>query len=225
MAHRLLWRVLHLALALFIAAEVRAQQPVAAPAAERSGAASLVAGTTSMEALDTTRKLGAGDRLSYRVVEERRDPIALIVSDNGEVEVPLIGRVAARGLTCKAFAYAIRPLLLRDYFYKATVIVALDSVSVRARGHVYVSGAVRSQGALDIPADEHFTLSKAILKAGGFADFANKKKIKLIRKTAGGANQTTLVDLDAITKRGELEKDPELLPDDTIIVDEKFINF
>jgi protein involved in polysaccharide export with SLBB domain len=188
-------------------------------------ASAIVAATTSMDVLDSTRRLGAGDRLSYRVVEERRDPVALTVADGGDVEVPLIGRVRASGRTCRELAQSIKPLLEKEYFYKATVIVGLDAVSAKARGRVYISGQVRAQGPIDIPPDERFTLSKAILKAGGFADFANHRKIKLVRKTASGSAQTTIVDLDAVTVHGELDKDPELQPDDTIIVPEKFVNF
>jgi polysaccharide export outer membrane protein len=193
---------------------------------EPSSATAIVAGTTSMEVLDSTYKLGPGDRLSYRVVEERRNPTALMVADSGEVEVPLIGRVQARGRTCKELAQQIKPLLERDYFYKdhATVIVGLDAVSSKSRGRVYISGQVKQQGPIEIPPDERFTLSKAILKAGGFADFANHHKVKLLRKT-NGQGQATIVDLDAITVKGHLEKDPELLPDDTIIVPEKYVNF
>jgi len=61
--------------------------------------------------------------VSYRVVEERKDPIPLMVTDSGEIEVPYIGRVPAAGKTCKELAYEIKPLLEKDYFYKATVIV------------------------------------------------------------------------------------------------------
>jgi polysaccharide biosynthesis/export protein len=213
-------------LSAFIAvAALRAQQPVAPDKNPARRAAAIVAGTTSMEVLDSTRRLGAGDRLSYRVVEERRIPTPLIVADSGEVEVPLIGRVRASGLTCKELAQEIKPLLEREYFYKASVIIGLDAVSAKGRGHVYLSGQVRQQGALEIPPDERFTLSKAILKAGGFADFANKRKIRLIRKNAAGNAETTVVDLAAVIDRGQLEKDPELQPDDTIIVPEKFVNF
>jgi protein involved in polysaccharide export with SLBB domain len=178
-----------------------------------------------MDVLDTTRRLGAGDRLSYRVVEERREPMSLVIGDSGEVEVPLIGRVHASGCTCKELAQAIKPLLERDYFFKASVIIGLDSASAKSRGHVYLSGQIRQQGALEIPPDERFTLSKAILKAGGFADFANKRKIRLIRKNAAGTPQTTVIDLAAVIDHGQLDKDPELQPDDTIIVPEKFVNF
>ena len=221
-----LQRLCFVALQVFTAAAaLRGQQPASSEKNPARGADAIVAGTISMEVLDTTRRLGAGDRLSYRVVEERRNPTPLFVTDSGEVEVPLIGRVHASGLTCKELAQSIKPMLEREYFYKATVIVGLDAVSAKARGHVYLSGQVHQQGALEIPPDEHFTLSKAILKAGGFADFANKRKIRLIRKNAAGNMETTVIDLAAVIDRGQLEKDPELQPDDTIIVPEKFVNF
>jgi len=202
-----------------------AQKAASAEKVAPTEASAVVAVTTSMDVLDSTRRLGAGDRLSYRVVEERRDPVALTVADGGEVEVPLIGRVRAAGRTCRELAQSIKPLLEKEYFYKATVIVGLDAASAKSRGRIYLSGQVRQQGPMEIPPDERFTLSKAILKAGGFADFANHRKIKLVRKTASGAAQTIIVDLDAVTVHGELDKDPELLPDDTIIVPEKFVNF
>lgn len=190
-----------------------------------SRAAAIVASTTSMEVLDNSRRLGAGDRLSYRVVEERSAPVSLVVADSGELEIPLIGRIPAAGRTCRQVAFAIKPVLEREYFHNATVIIGLDAVSAKARGRVYLSGQVRQQGSVEIPPDERFTLSKAILKAGGFADFANKKKIKVVRKSPGGGAQTIIVDIEAVTVRGEIDKDPELKPDDTIIVPEKFVNF
>ncbi len=208
---------------------LRAETPGAnsAKTDQSSGASAIVAGTTSMEVLDSTYRLGPGDRLSYRVVEERRQPVPLMIADSGELEVPLIGRVPARSRTCKELAQAIKPMLEREYFYKATVIISLDSVSSKARGRVYLSGQVRQQGPIEIPPDEKFTLSKAIFKAGGFSDFANHHKVKILRKPAngGGKAQTLMVDLDAVTVHGELDKDLELQPDDTIIVPEKFVNF
>ena len=186
---------------------------------------STVAFTTSMEVLNDFTKLGIGDRVSFRVVEEKREPIALIVTDSGEMEVPLIGRVMAANKTCKQLAREIKPLLEKEYFYKATVIVGLDSVSTKSRGKVYLTGQVRTQGALELLPDEVMTVSRAILRAGGLADFANKKKVKLVRKQAGGQTETTLVDLADILDKGHLEKDPILEPGDLINVPERLINF
>jgi len=185
---------------------------------------SAAAYTTSMDVLDDQRPLRLGDRLSMRVVEDRELPVSLLVTDSGEVEVPLIGRVLAKGKTCKQLAYAIKVPLERDYYYKATVIIALDVAGLKSPGRVYVTGQVRTQGPLDIPPDETFTVSKAILRAGGFADFANKRKVKLIRKK-GASTETTIVDVDLVVRRGRTDKDPVVQADDTIIVPERLINF
>jgi protein involved in polysaccharide export with SLBB domain len=186
------------------------------------GPASGVENTTSMEVLDDKRPLRAGDRLSMRVVEDRKPPIELFVTDSGEVEVPLVGRVMAKGKTCKQLAYSIKGPLERDYYYKATVIIGLDVEGHVSPGKVYVTGQVHSQGPIEIPPDETFTVSRAILKAGGFADFANKRKVKLVRKNS---SETVIVDVDRIVRKGLFDKDPAVEPEDTIIVPERLINF
>jgi len=180
--------------------------------------------STSMDVLDDERPLRIGDRLSMRVVEDREAPVSLFVTDSGEVEVPLIGRVHAKGLTCKRLAYEIKAPLERDYFYKATVIVALDMAGLKSPGTVYVTGQVHNQGPVDIPPDETFTVSKVIMRAGGFADFANKRKVKLIRKK-GNSTETILVNVDEVVRKGRLDKDPVVEAGDTIIIPERLINF
>jgi protein involved in polysaccharide export with SLBB domain len=177
-----------------------------------------------MDVLDNKRPLQIGDRLSMRVVEDRKPPISLIVTDSGEVEVPLIGRVEAKGRSCKQLAYAIKAPLEREYYYKATVIVGLDFETLKSPGRVYVTGQVRNQGPLAIPPDETFTVSRAIIRAGGFADFANKRRVKLLRKN-GDKTETIIVDLELVIKKGRTDKDPVVEPDDTIIVPERLINF
>jgi polysaccharide biosynthesis/export protein len=187
-------------------------------------AGSPAAYSTSMDVLDDERPLRIGDRLSMRVVEDREAPVSLFVTDSGEVEVPLIGRVHAKGLTCKRLAYEIKAPLERDYFYKATVIVALDMAGLKSPGRVYVTGQVHNQGPVDIPPDETFTVSKVIMRAGGFADFANKRKVKLIRRK-GDSTETILVNVDEVVRKGRLDKDPVVEAGDTIIISERLINF
>jgi polysaccharide export outer membrane protein len=193
-------------------------------AAPAGGESNTVAFTTSMDVLDSARKLGTGDRVSLRIVEDRKPPLSLVVTDSGEMEVPLLGRVHAAGKTCKTLAYEMKKLLEKDYFYQCTVILGLDSVSTKSRGRVYMMGQVRTQGALELPFDEQLTLSKAILRSGGLADFASKKKVKIVRKINGKA-ETIFVDLGQILDKGHMENDLELQPDDLVVVPEKLINF
>ena len=155
------------------------------PAAAVSPGTSTVAFTTSMEVLNDTTKLGPGDRVSFRVLEDRHEPIALIVTDSGEMEVPLIGRVKARDKTCKQLAFEMKPLFEKEYFVKATVIIGLDLVGTKSRGKVYLTGQVRAPGVLELMPGEPVTVSQAILRAQGLADFADKRKVRLVRKKEG----------------------------------------
>ena len=214
-------------LVIFSFCATAAEDPTKTPEKPQPGTgASTVAQTNSMDVLNDSIKLGIGDRLSFRIVEDRRDPIGLIVTESGEMEVPLIGRVNAVNKTCKQLAREIKPLLEKDYFYQATVIIGLDSIGTKSRGKIYLTGQVRTQGGMDIQPDEVLTVSKAILKAGGLADFADKKKIKLIRKKPGDPNATTttIVNLVEILEKGHIEKDVVVEPGDLIFVPERLFN-
>lgn len=146
---------------------------------------STVSLTTSMEVLNASTKLGIGDHVSFRIVEDRHDPIRLFVTDSGEMEIPLVGRVYARGKTCKQLAYEIKPLFEKEYFKTATVIIGLDLVSTKPLGKVFITGQVRGGGVMELMPGEPVTVSQAILRAGGVADFADKRKIRLVRKREG----------------------------------------
>ena len=185
-------------------------------------ASNTVLRTNSMSVLDDKKRLGRDDFVSFRVVEDR-DNISqrLRVNDNGELEVPYIGLVPAQGKTCRELAYNIKAALEKDYYYHATVILAVDKVSEKSRGKVYVYGAVKTQGPQEIPPDETFTVSKAIIRSGGFGDFADKRKIKLTRKDG----QDLVVDLKRIIEQGHTEDDVVLRPDDQIYVPQRLVNF
>ena len=176
--------------------------------------------TNSMDVLDDKKRLGANDFVSFRVVEDRdNESQRLRVNDNGELEVPYIGPVPAHGKTCKQLARDIKAALEKEYYYHATVILALDRVSEKSRGRIYVYGTVKAQGPQEVPPDETYTVSKAVIRAGGFGDFANKRKVKV---THNGKEYT--VDLKRVIEEGHTEEDMTLNPDDQIYVPQRLIN-
>jgi protein involved in polysaccharide export with SLBB domain len=182
---------------------------------------STVMRTNSMTVLDDKKRLGPNDYVSFRVVEDRdNESQHLRVNDNGELEVPYAGLIPAAGRTCKQLAYSVKGALEREYYYNATVIIAVDRVSERARGKVYVVGSVRGPGPQEIPADETYTVSKAIIRAGGFGDFADKKKVKVTRKNG----ESFVVNLKDVIERGRSDSDVELQADDQIYVPQRLIN-
>jgi len=191
------------------------------PSADLPPTTSTVMRTNSMEVLDNKKKLGPNDFVSFRVVEDRdNDSQRLRVNDSGELEVPYVGLVPAQGKTCKELAFNIKSALEKEYYYHATVILAVDRVSEKSRGRIYVYGSVKSQGPQEVPPDESYTVSKAVIRAGGFGDFANKRKVKVTRKN--GRDFT--VDLKRVIEEGHTEEDVVLQPDDQIYVPQRLIN-
>jgi protein involved in polysaccharide export with SLBB domain len=177
--------------------------------------------TSSMNVLDDKKRLGPNDYVSFRVVEDRdNESQQLRVNDNGELEVPYAGLIPAAGRTCKQLAYAVKAALEKEYYYNATVIIAVERISEKSRGKVYVIGSVRGPGPQEIPADETYTVSKAIIRAGGFGDFANKRKVKLTRKSG----EAVVVDLKRVIEQGRSDEDVVLQPDDQIYVPQRMIN-
>jgi polysaccharide biosynthesis/export protein len=185
----------------------------------------------SMADLDDSRPIQSGDTISIRVVEDRGEPLQMIVGVTGQVNAPHIGLVKAVGRTCRELGYEIKRRLELSYYNSATVIVAIDQERqdsgrpnrVIDMEFFTVYGQVIRQGKYEMPNDEDITISQAILRSGGFAQFANVRKVKLIRKTPQGA-KTIIINLDRIMRKGRLEYDVYLRNNDVIIVDEKKIN-
>ena len=187
----------------------------------------------TMDTLDDKHKLTLGDKLSFRIVEDQEDPKEpmdprpLVVGDHGDVEVPYIGRFPAVGKTCKQLAQEIKGELEKRYYYQATVIIGLDQFS-KSTGKVYVLGEVRATGMIELPGDENLTVGKAVLRAGGFTNYADKRGVKVTRKSdpaAPGAKPKTLVvNLVEVFEKGQADKDVELQPGDIIYVPSRLIN-
>ncbi len=183
---------------------------------------------TPAYAADDKYKLRVGDKISFQIIEDREAPKSLLVADSGELDIPYIGRVSATDKSCRQLADELKALLEKDYYYRATVIISLDAAN-RLLGRIYVWGQVRNQGPIDISVNENLSAGKAILRAGGFADFANKKKVRVVR--AGGAGgdatgrQSFELNMVDILENGKTEKDIILQSDDFIIVPSRLINF
>ena len=198
--------------------------PAASPAAPASG---LLNGYVP----DATYKLRAGDTVSFQILEDRiwnalDVPRPLVVTDSGELDVPYIGRVMAVDKTCQQLADEMQAALEKDYYQKATVVLSLNLAN-RILGRVYIWGQVHNQGPIEMQMNENLTAGQAVLRAGGFADFANKSKVQVVRGAAGanGEKQTFKLDMQQILEQGKTEKDVLLQPGDLIIVPSRLINF
>lgn len=222
----------------FREAEPRRLASREAPAAQTSSAstsddtAGSVANITSMAALDDTRPLRIGDRVSLRIVENRDEVRSLLVQDSGDINTPFLNLVKAAGKTCKEVAFEMKKELEKQYFQQATVIIALEQARQERGGmrpdemeYITIYGQVMRQGRYEMAPEEELTVSQAVLRAGGLSQFADKKKVKLIRTYPSGARKTFVVNLDDIMRKGKLQFDVPIRSNDVIIVDENLINF
>ncbi len=199
---------------------------VSSPASPGGTNSAVSIATNIMDTLDDTYRLAIGDRISFQIKEDEDDPTQLTVLDSGDLEVPYIGRYPAVGKTCKELAGALKVELEKEYYYHATVIIAVDAMT-KSRGIVYLVGAVRAPGPQDIPSDEVFTVSKAILRAGGFTDYANKSDVKITRKgsASGAPEQSFTVDVGKVLEQGKIGSDLTLQAGDLIYIPERLVHF
>jgi protein involved in polysaccharide export with SLBB domain len=195
------------------------------PSSATSNAAPVDLGN-AMNVLDDKHKLAIGDQISFRIVEDEDDPKSLTVMDSGELEIPYLGRFQSVGKTCKQLAGVLKTELEKEYYKQATVVIAVNLMA-KSRGKVYLVGPVHVPGPQEIPSDEVLTLSKAILRAGGFTDFADQKTVKVTRqsKVAGGKDESFVINVGKVLEQGATESDLPLEPGDLIFVREKLVRF
>ena len=235
MTRILLYLVLSCCCATAFAApgEKPASTPVFAelPAADTIAANTIVVtpATTNTDTYlaDDKHKLVAGDAVNFRIVEDRDPPNApqkvLIVSDSGELDAPYIGLINVDGKTCREARDDITRLLEKDYYYKATVVLGLVA-GTKLLGRVYVYGEVRLPGPVLLPPNEVFTVSKAIVGAGGFGEFAKQNKVQVIQNP-GDDQKVIIVNMEDVFAKARTEKDIILHSGDRVFVPKRGINF
>ena len=178
---------------------------------------------TSMDQLDNTTLIGIGDQLSFRITQDESAPSELTVDDAGFIEVPFVGKILAAGKTPRQLAFDCKKALEAGLYKKATVLISLER-RTRSPGTIYVTGEVARQGPIELPANEQLTVTTAILRAGGFSDFANKRKVKVLRKT-GKTEKVYIVDVKEILDKARGDKDFQVLAGDVILVPARLINW
>jgi len=147
--------------------------------------------------------LDAGDKL--RIVVFGQDGIsnAYIVDAGGNVNLPLIGTVPARGSSTQQLSQRIAERLKQGYVREPHV-----TVEVETYRPFFILGEVTTPGQYPYVAD--MTVEKAIAIAGGFAPRANKKTVDLTRNAPGQQ------------MHGEVPLSHPLRPGDTVLVKERW---
>jgi polysaccharide export outer membrane protein len=147
--------------------------------------------------------LDSGDKL--RVVVFGQDGItnSYTVDAGGNVNLPLIGAVPARGTSTQQLAQAIAGRLRQGYVRDPSV-----TVEVETYRPFFILGEVTTPG--QYPYVANMTVETAVAIAGGFGARASKRTVELTRNAPGQQ------------MRGSVPLNFPLLPGDTIVVKERW---
>lgn len=168
---------------------------------------------TSKEPASTDEyRIGAGDVLQILVWREPEASMPeTMVQADGRISVPLIGEIDAAGLTVAELQKSLADKMGR---YINSPVVTVHTKQINSR-KIYVMGAVKKEGPILLL--RPMTVLQAINEAGGFTEFAKKKKIYVLRKEEG--KQVKLpFDYTEVVKGRNLDQNITLVVDDSIVV-------
>jgi protein involved in polysaccharide export with SLBB domain len=132
------------------------------------------------------------------------------VDTNGSVNLPYINKLKAEGLTPAQLARSIEQTYRANKIYTNPNITILMQPTAR---FVNVGGAVRMPAR--VPFTEDITLLASINAAGGFNDFADQKRVRLLR-----GNDVKVYDVRQFRRDPSL--DVKLQPGDRVEVPQTF---
>lgn len=119
--------------------------------------------------------LGPEDVIQIRVWREPDVSGEFAIRPDGKFTMPLIGEVAAAGMTPKQLTAHVTEKLTKFINSPEVFVIVRE---VRSKKYL-VSGEVNRPGSY--PLVTPTTVVEAIVNAGGFRDFANRKKIVIMR--------------------------------------------
>jgi polysaccharide export outer membrane protein len=185
-----------------------ATSPVVAPVVSPVVAVPAAASVSGPE----VEVLGVGSSLTITLMDTPA-PISTFdgkIKEDGTITLTLNQLFTAAGKTPGALEQEIRARYVPKYFKYMTVSVKQEATTL----WYYVDGEVR-QPSRQIYSTR-ITVLKAIASAGGFTDFANKKKVRLTR--ADGRTQI----INCVKAQANPSLDLEIYPGDKIYVPRRF---
>jgi len=151
--------------------------------------------------------IGPEDVLLIRVWREPDISGPVAVRPDGKISLQLVNEVTAAGLTPEKLGGRIAEGLSK-YITRPEVSVAVQQVNSKK---YYINGEVLKPGSY--PLVVPITVMEALVNSGGFRDFANTKKITILRGT-----QRFPFNYKEVVKGKKLEQNITLQPGDQIIV-------
>ncbi|MEN3975901.1 polysaccharide biosynthesis/export family protein [Emcibacter sp. SYSU 3D8] len=160
----------------------------------------VIAAPASAQPADVTHQyiLGPGDQIRLTVFGESDLSGEFKVGDDGMVSLPLIGQIAAKGLTPAALEQTISDKLTPDYVKNPNV-----NVEVMSYRPFFIIGEVNKPGSY--PYQSGMTALEAVALAGGFTYRAKTEQV-LIKRSVGTASGEDLQPIETTVMPGDVIK-------------------
>jgi len=155
--------------------------------------------------------IGAEDVLYIHVWREETVTKTVSVRMDGMISIPLVDEIQAAGLTPLQLKEKLTERLNQFIENSNVTVVVMEANSFK----VYFSGQVKTPGVLRLRTET--SLAQAISMVGGLTEWANQKKIIIIRKESGKEKRFT-INYKKIVKGEDLDSNIILKSGDTIIV-------
>lgn len=157
--------------------------------------------------------IGPGDVLDIDVWQNAELSFkGLPVRPDGKISIPLLNDVQAAGLTAMQLSSDLTEKLKK--YVKGDPVVTVVVTQVNSQ-RFYVLGEVARPGVF--PLLPGITALQAISTAGGFTQFANEKKVYILRESSGRAVKLPF-DYKMVVQGKDLQENIELKPGDTVVV-------
>lgn len=152
-------------------------------------------------------QIGPEDVLQVRVWREPELSVQQSVRPDGKITMPLIGDIDANKTTPKVLSETIAAKL-KEFINNPSVMVTVEQV--RSKKYT-ITGEVGRPGSY--PLLSTTTVLDALTNSGGFRDFANKKKITIIR-----GDERFRFNYNDVIEGKNMEQNIELKNGDLIVV-------
>ena len=159
-------------------------------------------------------RLGPKDVISITITAggDTQAQADLVVSSQGEINVPFIGSVKAAGLTISSLEEAIFTPLAQDYFVDPQVIIHMKEYHSLS---YTISGAVNSPGKYEL--DFTPTVLDLIAKAGGVQ--SDRGDIAyILRDTSQDQKDPVTVNLSRLLDQGDITQNIKLVSGDKVYI-------
>jgi polysaccharide export outer membrane protein len=173
---------------------------------------SLLLAASPAASQDDAYGLQPGDVIRVNVWREEGLDQGVLVRPDGGISFPLAGDLSAEGRTVEEITQSIARELT-EFIPNPVVTVSLE----RNEGNrIFVTGRVEDPGVylINRPVD----VMQAIAMAGGLTPFADKDKIKVLRRDRAGSQRAIRFDYKAVEKGAGLGQNIVLQAGDTVVV-------